>query len=162
MVVKENAGRKDISKDWLNWLMSQYRKTNVAEFFFQSRFTICWSDPFLEIDSIAVAEIWWTFQDSFSARVCTFSSFSQDEKAITREQNEIDFGGYFIYGGNFMNSRTSDRHAHQVVQEHNKQPLNCIILIQVGKVHSCFVDLKPYFSVLKLIQSLFKSQCLFS
>ena len=28
--------KKDISMDWLNWLMSQYRKTNVAEFFFKA------------------------------------------------------------------------------------------------------------------------------
>ena len=43
------------------------------------------------------------------------SSFSQPEKAITREQNVIDFGGYFIYGGHFMNCHASDRHAHKAV-----------------------------------------------
>ena len=43
------------------------------------------------------------------------SSFSQPEKAITREQNVIDFGGYFIYGGPFMNCHASGRHAHKAV-----------------------------------------------
>ena len=30
-------------------------------------------------------------------------SFSQHSKPITHEGNVIDFGGYFIYGGHFMN-----------------------------------------------------------
>ena len=31
------------------------------------------------------------------------SSFSQPDKATTREHDVINFGGYFIYGGHFMN-----------------------------------------------------------
>ena len=37
---------------------------------------------------------------------------------------------------------------------HNKQPLNLIKLIQVGKIRGCFVDLKCFISISKLIQSL--------
>ena len=32
----ESEVEKRISMDWLNWLMSQYRKTNVAEFFLKA------------------------------------------------------------------------------------------------------------------------------
>ena len=39
----------------------------------------------------------------------------------------------------------------------SKQPLNWIRLIQVGYIQDCFVDLKLYFFVSKLIQSLYKS-----
>ena len=39
----------------------------------------------------------------------------------------------------------------------SKQPLNCIRLIQIGNIQGWFVDLKLYFSLSKLIQSLFKS-----
>ena len=39
----------------------------------------------------------------------------------------------------------------------SKQPLNWIRLIQVGNIQDCFVDFRLYFSLLKLIQSLFKS-----
>ena len=49
------------------------------------------------------------------------------------------------------------RHANQALYEHNKQTLNWTRLIQVGKIYSCFVDLKHYFPQSKLIQSLFKS-----
>ena len=31
---KPDKKKKDISMDWLNWLMSQYRKRNVAKLFF--------------------------------------------------------------------------------------------------------------------------------
>ena len=31
------------------------------------------------------------------------SSFSQHDRPITREWNKIDFSGYFIYDGRFMN-----------------------------------------------------------
>ena len=33
------------------------------------------------------------------------SSSLQHGKPIARERNVIDFGGYFIYGGHFMNRR---------------------------------------------------------
>ena len=39
----------------------------------------------------------------------------------------------------------------------SKQPLNWIRLIQVGYIQDCFVDLKLYFFVSKLVQSLYKS-----
>ena len=55
------------------------------------------------------------FETAFLQEHACVSSFSQPEKAITREQNVIDFGGYFIYGGPFMNLHASDRHAHQTV-----------------------------------------------
>ena len=55
----------------LNWLILQYRKTIVGEFFFQNTLTSFRNDPFLEIDSIAVAKICWYFRNIFSARACT-------------------------------------------------------------------------------------------
>ena len=39
----------------------------------------------------------------------------------------------------------------------SKQFLNWIRLIQVGNIQGCFADLKLYFSLSKLIESLFKS-----
>ena len=39
----------------------------------------------------------------------------------------------------------------------SQQFLNWIRLIQVGNIQDCFVDLKLYFSLSKLVQSLFKS-----
>ena len=87
----------------LNWLMSQYRKTIVAEFFFKKKFTSLRNDPFVEIDSIVVAKICWNlmiFSKHFLCKSITpVSSFSQHDKPITRKRNLIDFGGYFIYGG---------------------------------------------------------------
>ena len=137
--------------------MSQCRKTNVVvnvlfqrtykqlvNVLFQSTFTSCWNDHFLEIDFIAVAEICWNFRSSLSARACTLSSFSQPAKAITREQNVIHFGGYFIYGWYFMERHQADMHISLWIR-----------LIQVGKIHSCFVNLKRYSPLLKLIQRLF-------
>ena len=88
------------------------------------------------------------------------SSFAQHDKPITCERNVIDFGGYFIYGGHFRNRRyqASDmqiRKCKNIIK--NKQHLNWIRLIQVGNIQGCFVDFKLYFSLSKLIQSLFKS-----
>ena len=68
-------------------------------------------------------------------------------------------GGYFIYGGHFMNRQfqDSDMKIRKCKNITSKQPLNWIRLIQVGNIQVCFVDLKLYFSLSKLIQSLFKS-----
>ena len=43
----------------LNWLMSQCKKTIVTELFFPKHIHHFRNDPFLEIDSIAVAKICW-------------------------------------------------------------------------------------------------------
>ena len=87
------------------------------------------------------------------------SSFLQHDKPIAGERNVIDFGGYFIYGGHFMNRQcqASNMKIRKRKNITSKQPLNWIRLIQVGKIQSCFVDFKLYFSLSKLIQSLFKS-----
>ena len=87
------------------------------------------------------------------------SSFSQHDKPITREQNVIDFGDYFIYGGHFMNRQcqASDMQVRKCKNITSKQSLNWIRLILVGNIQTCFVDLKLYLYLSKLIQSLFKS-----
>ena len=48
------------------------------------------------------------FERAFLQQHARVNSFSQSEKAITREQNVIDFGRYFIYGSHFMNRYASD------------------------------------------------------
>ena len=99
------------------------------------------------------------FETSFLHEHAPVNSFSQHDKPITRERNMIDFGGYFIYVGHFMNRQcqASDMQIRQCKNITTKQSLNWIRLIQVGNIQDCFVDFKLYFSLLKLIQSLFKS-----
>ena len=99
------------------------------------------------------------FQRSFPQEHEPVSSFSQHDKLITCERNAIDFGGYFIYSGNFMNRQyqASDMQIRKCKNITSKQPLNWIRLIQVGNIQDCFVDLKLYCSLSKLIQSLFES-----
>ena len=53
--------------------------------------------------------------------------------------------------------QTSDMQVGKCKNITSQQFLNWIRLIQVGNILGCFVDLKLYFSLLKLIQSLFKS-----
>ena len=98
------------------------------------------------------------FGTSFLQEHAPVSSFSQHDKPITRERNVIDFGGYFIYDGHFLN-RQCQASGMQIRKYKNisKQPLNWIGLIQVGNMQGCFVDFKLYFSFSKLIQNLFKS-----
>ena len=83
------------------------------------------------------------------------SSFSQHDKPITHERSVIDFGGYFIYGGHFMNRQcqASDMQVRKCKNITSKQSLNWIRQILVGNIQSCFVDLKLYLSLSKLIQS---------
>ena len=71
----------------------------------------------------------------------------------------IGFGGYFISGGHFMNRQcqASDMLMRECKNITSKQPLNWIREIQVGNIQDLFVDFKLYFSLSKLIQSLFKS-----
>ena len=98
------------------------------------------------------------FQRSFPQEHEPVSSFSQHDKLITCERNAIDFGGYFIYSGNFMNRQyqASDMQIRKCKNITSKQPLNWIRIIQVGNIQGYFEDLKIYFSLSKLIQSLFK------
>ena len=94
------------------------------------------------------------FETSFLQEHAPVSSFSQHDKSITRERNVINFGGYVIYGGQFMN-RQCQASGMQVRKGQNitsKQSLNWIRLIQVGNTQGCFVDFKPYFSLSKLIK----------
>ena len=91
------------------------------------------------------------------------SSFLQQDKPITRERNVIHFDGYFIayfiYGGHFMDRQyqASEMQVRKCKCKNmtNQQFLNWIRLIQT--IQGCFVDLKLYFSLSKLSQSLFKS-----
>ena len=87
------------------------------------------------------------------------SSFSQHDKPITRELNVIDFGGYFLNGGHFMDCQcqASDVQVKKCKNITSQQFLNWIRLNQVGNIKGCFVDLKLYFSLSKLIESLLKS-----
>ena len=43
------------------------------------------------------------FDTLFVQKNAPVSSFSQHDKTTARERNVIDFDGYFIYGGQFMN-----------------------------------------------------------
>ena len=81
------------------------------------------------------------------------SSFSQHDKQITRERNVIDLGDYSIYGGHFMyrQCQTSDKQIRKPKNITSKQPLNWIRLFKVGNMLGCFIDLKLYFSVSKLV-----------
>ena len=58
----------------LNRLLSQHRKSIVAEFFFKAHSPVVEMILFSK-DSIAVAEICWNFLNSFSARACTCELF---------------------------------------------------------------------------------------
>ena len=53
--------------------------------------------------------------------------------------------------------QASDMQVRKCKNITTQQFLNWIRLIQVGNIQVCFVDLKLYFSLSKLIQSLFKS-----
>ena len=98
--------------------MSQYRKTIVVEFFCKAHSVVLEMILFSKktpSQLLKLAEICWNFQNSFSVRACTCE---QPDKATKREQNVIDFGGYFIYGDHFMNRQCqpSDMHTqHQTV-----------------------------------------------
>ena len=87
------------------------------------------------------------------------TSVLQHNKPITRERKVIYFGGYFIYGSHFMNRQCqiSDMQVRKCKNKTSKQSLNWIRLIQVGYIQGCFVGLKLYFSLSKLVQSFFKS-----
>ena len=98
------------------------------------------------------------FGTSFLQEHAPVSSFSEHDKPITRERNVIHFGGYFIYGGHFMDRQcqASDMQVRKCKNITSQQFLNWIRLIQVRNMQGCLADLKLYFSLSKLIQSLFK------
>ena len=104
------------------------------------------------------------FGTSFLQEHAPMSSFSQHNKPITCERNVIPFDSYFIYYGNFMDRQcqTSDMQVRKCKNITNQPFLNSIRLIQVGNMQACFVDLKLYFSLSKVILSLFKVSVLFS
>ena len=86
--------------------MSQYRKTIVAEFFFKAHSPVVemilfWKSfsatPMQLLKSAEILGI------AFLQKHARMSSFSQPGKVFIREQNVVHFGGYFIYGGHFMN-----------------------------------------------------------
>ena len=139
--------------------MSQYRKTIVAEFFFKTHSPVLEMILFWKQTPSQLLKFADIFGTSFLQEHAPVSSFSQHDKPITRERNVIDFGGYFIYGGHFMNRQcqASDMQIRKCKNLTSKQPLNWIRLIQVGNIQGRFVDLRLYFSLSKLIQSLFKS-----
>ena len=83
------------------------------------------------------------FETSFLQEHAPVSSFSQHDKPITHERSVIDFGGYFIYGGHFMNRQcqASDMQIRKCKNITSKQLLNWIRLIQVRNIQGCFKDL---------------------
>ena len=133
--------------------MLQYRKTVVAEFFFKAHSPLLEMILFWKQTSSQLLKFADIFETSFLQEHAPVSSFSQHDKPITRERNVIHFGGYFIYGGHFMNRqcKAPDMQVRKCKNITSKQFLKWIIIIQVG----CFVDLKLYFSLSKLIQCLF-------
>ena len=139
--------------------MSQYRKTVVAEFFFKAHSPVLEIIDFWKQTSSQLPKFADIFERSFLQEHAPGSQFSQHDKPITRERDVIHFGSYFIYGGHFMNRQCqpSDMQVGKCKNMTSKQFLNWIRLIQVGNIQGCFVDLKLYFSLSKLIQSLFKS-----
>ena len=83
--------------------MSQYRKTIVAEFFFKAHSPVLEMILFWKQTSSQLLKFADIFGTSFLQEHAPVSSFSEHDKPITRERNVIHFGGYFIYGGHFMN-----------------------------------------------------------
>ena len=65
------------------------------------------------------------FETSFLQEHAPVNSFSQHKKPITREWNVIDFGGYFIYVGHFMNRKcqATDMQIRKCKNITSKQPL---------------------------------------
>ena len=130
---------------------------------FQSTFTSCRNYLFLEIDSIVIVKNCWNFRRSFSARACTCEHFFATRKSNYTWTARDRFWRFFhlwrsIHESPMSGIRRSDMHIQTSdCEQHNKQTLNWIRLIQVGKMQSCFAGLKRYFSLSKLIQSLFKS-----
>ena len=140
--------------------MLQYRKTVVAEFFFKAHSPLLEMILFWKQTSSQLLKFADIFGTSFLQEHAPVSSFSQHDKPITRERNVIHFGGYFIYGGHFMDHQCQCQASDMQVRKCkniSQQFLNRIRLIQVGNIQGCFVDLKLYFSLSQLIQSLFKS-----
>ena len=137
--------------------MSQYRKT--IEFFFKTHSLVLEMILFQKQTPSQLLKFADIFETSFLQEHAPVNSFSQQDKPITHERKVIDFGGYLIYGVHFMNRQcqASDMQTRKCRNITSKQPLNWIRLIQVGNIQGCFVDLKLYFSLSKLIQSLFKS-----
>ena len=143
----------------MDWTFLQERKTVVAEFFFKAHSPVLEMILFWKQTSSQLLKFADIFGTSFLQEHAPVSSFSQHDKPITRERNVIHFGGYFIYGGHFMDRQcqASDMQVRKCKNITSQQFLNWIRLIQVGNIQGCFVDLKLYFSLSKLIQSLFKS-----
>ena len=82
----------------------QKNKMNCDRVLFQSTFTSYKQTP---SQLLKFAE---NFETALLQEHARVSSFSQPERAITREQNVINFDGYLIYGGHFMNCHVSDMH----------------------------------------------------
>ena len=149
--------------DW-EFSVAIYKK-NCGRVLFQNTFTSFRNDLFLEIDSIAVAKIYWNLL-IFSKRL--FWKNMQLWAHFHNTINQLHVNGtwsilavisfsHFIYGGHFMNRKcqASDMQIRKCKNIASKQPLNWIRLIQVGNIQGSFVDFKIYFSLSKLIQSLF-------
>ena len=135
----------------------------MAEFLFQSTFTTFRNNPFLEIDFIAVAKICWNLLIFSEYLFCKSMHLMRAHSRNTMNQLHVNGTWSILAVILFMvviswiaNVR------HQTCKNITSQQfLNCIRLIQVGNIQGCFADLKLYFSLSKLIQSLL-SQCLFS
>ena len=143
--------------------MLQYRKIIVAEFFFKAHSPVLEMILFWKQTSSQLLKFPEIFETSLLQEHVHVSSILQHDKPITRERNVIYFGGYFIYGGHFMNRQcqVSDMQVRKCKNKTSKQSLNWIRLIQIGYIQGCFVGLN--FTFLSRNQSrVFLSQCLFS
>ena len=124
--------------------MSQCRKKIVAEFLFKAHSPLLEMILFWKQTSSQLLKFADIFGTSFLQEHAPVSSFSEHDKPITRERNVIHFGGYFIYGGHFMDrqcqasdSQTCKSESVRTKPITNQQFLNWIRLIQVGNMLFC-------------------------
>ena len=100
----------------LNWLMSQYRKTVVAEFFFKTNSPVLEMVLFLEIKSIAVAKICWYFRNIFSTRACTYKLiFATRSTNYTWTERDRFWRLFHLWRSFHESPMTGIRHANQEV-----------------------------------------------
>ena len=163
---------------FVEWILLRWKIcTTLSDLHSVERFQLRWMirstmDDLYNVESFG---LYWLLSFSFLMNVrCTFSrKYCKIFGNIKRKYSTLlqklvikrcfwkehdRFWRLFHLWQSFYESPMSGiRHSHQTVPEHNKQPLNLIRLIREGKIQSCFVNLKRYFSLSKLIQSLFKS-----
>ena len=71
------------------------------------------------------------FGTSFLQERAPVSSFSQHDKPITRERNVIHFGGYFIYGGHFMDRQRHSQASDMQVRKFKNKTDNRLAILKL-------------------------------